>query len=165
MPIPATRAELEGQVSSSYEKLRLELDEAGARIGRLPCVDDWTVKDLLAVRAWWTESVIDWVEAGTRGEVPVTPAQGFRWSETPRLNAEIVRRSRRESFRSIRERLESGYQRAVRTIDSLNDRDLLEPHAFQWAGRYPVSRWISINTARQYTTARTFIRRAMRDNQ
>ena len=140
-----------------------ELEAAGPKVGSLPCVDDWSIKDLLAVRAWWTENVIDWLEAGRRGETPITPAEGYRWSETPRLNAHVARVARRESYRSVRARLERGFGRVMRTIDALDDKELLEVGVFQWAGRYPVSRWISMNTARQYTTARTFIRRALRE--
>ena len=164
MPIPKTRAELTSQARSSYEKLRTELDEAGPCIANLPCVDNWSVKDLLAVRTWWTEHVIDWVEAGQRGERPVTPAPGYRWKETPRLNADVVMENRQRSYRSIRVKLEQGFQRVMDTIDSLDDRELLEVGVFLWAGKYPISRWVSINTTRQYLTARTYIRRALREN-
>lgn len=164
MPIPRTRAELTRYVRSTFEKLRDELDAAGANAGSIHCIDDWSVKDLLAVRAWWTENVIDWIEAGQRGEHPVTPAEGYRWKETPKLNADVVKKSRRESYRSVRGRLENGFERTMTTIDSLDDHQLLGVSAFKWAGKYPISRWISINTARQYTTARTFIRRALRED-
>ena len=164
MPIPKTRDELTMQVRASFEKLRVELDAAGPGIATLQCVDDWSVKDLLAVRVWWTEHVIDWVEAGRRGERPVTPAPGFRWSETPRLNAEAIKKNRRRTYRYIRNRLEKGYQRVMDTIDALGDRELLEVGVFPWAGKYPVSRWISINTTRQYLTARTYVRRALREH-
>jgi hypothetical protein len=164
MPIPKTRAELTSQISTSYAKLRTELDAAGSSIAELPCVEDWSVKDLLAVRTWWTEHVIDWVEAGKRGEIPNTPASGYRWTETPRLNADVVVEKRRTSYRSIRARLENAYQRVMDTIDSLDDTELLEVGIFPWAGKYPISRWISINTTRQYLTARSFIRRAIREN-
>ncbi len=163
MPIPKSRYELVKYVGSTFEKLRAELDVAGPRLGSIHCVDEWTVKDLLAVRAWWTENVIDWVEAGKRGECPITPAEGYRWNETPRLNADVVRKSRRDSYQSIRGRLERGYDRVMPAIGSLSDNELLEVDVFAWAGNYPVSRWISINTARQYTTARAFIRRALRE--
>lgn len=164
MTIPRTRTELTDYVRSAYQKLECELDVASSKTGNVDCVDDWSVKDLLAVRAWWTENVIDWVEAGQRGERPITPAQGYRWKETPRLNADIVRKSQRESYRAIRGRLRKGFERVMSTIDSLDDHELLDVGAFDWAGKYPVSRWISINTARQYTTARTFIRRALRES-
>ena len=162
MPIPQTRADLVDSVRSTWRKLDDELEAAGPRVGKLHCVDDWRVKDLLAVRAWWTERVIDWIDAGRRGDSPVTPAEGYRWSETPRLNDDIVRKHRRESYRSIRERLRQGYQRVEQTIDALDDHELLDIGVYAWAGKYPLARWISINTARQYTTARTFVRRALK---
>lgn len=164
MPIPSTRLELTNLIRSTFEKLQQELDAAGPRAASLPCVDDWSVKDLLAVRLWWTEHVVGWIEAGRRGESPVTPAEGYRWRETPRLNHDIVRRARRVSYRTLRRRLELGYGRVMDTIDDLDDAELLEPGVFGWAGKYPVSRWLSINTARQYTTARSFLRRALKEH-
>ncbi len=163
MPIPGTRNELTSYVRSTFEKLQAELDAAGSTAGNMHCIDDWSVKELLAVRAWWTENVIDWVEAGQQGDHPITPAKGYRWKDTPRLNADLVKKSQRESYRSIRRRLENGFDRVMNTIDSLDDHELLDVGAFEWAGKYPISRWISINTARQYTTARTFIRRSLRE--
>jgi hypothetical protein len=164
MTIPVSRLELTDYVQSTFEKLWAELGVAGPEIGDIHCVDDWSVKDLLAVRVWWTENVIDWVEAGKRGECPITPADGFRWKDTPRLNAEVVSRSRSASYRSVCNALERGFARVIPVINSLNDRELLEIGVFPWAGNYPISRWISINTARQYTTARTFIRRTIRNS-
>jgi len=162
MPIPTTRNELVQLVETTFRKLREELDAAGPDVADLPCVDDWSIKDLLAVRAWWTESIIEWVEAGRRGESPITPAPGYRWNETPRLNAEIVRDARPQSYAEIWGRLTRGQSRVLEVIDSLSDRELLEVGAFRWADKWPISRWISINTQRQYTTARSFIRNALR---
>ena len=160
MPIPKSRAELTDLVTASFEKLRTELDELDPTLAENPCVDDWTIRDLLAVRAWWTESVAEWIEAGRRGETPITPAEGYRWHETPRLNAMLVRKARDQSYRTIRQRLERGEKRVLDIIDALDDRELLEVGVFKWAGKWPIARWISLNTARQYTTARTLIRQA-----
>ena len=163
MPIPKTRAELTDQLHSSFEKLRTELDGGGPRLGSLSCVDDWTVKDLLAVRVWWTEKVVVWIEAGRRRETPITPAEGYRWKETPRLNADLVEAARNKSFRSLRGRLETGFGRVVQLVEELDDEELLEVGTFPWAGKYPIRRWISLNTVRQYTTARALVRRAKRN--
>jgi hypothetical protein len=35
---------------------------------------------------------------------------------------------------------------------------------FGWAGKWPLARWISINTARQYTTARAYVRQLAREH-
>lgn len=164
MTIPSTREELTDLTSTTFNKLKTELEAAGPRAGSLTCVDDWSVKDLLVVRAWWTENVVEWIEAGRRGETPFTPAQGYRWNETPRLNADIIEAARLESYRSVCARLDRGFERVTHTIDVLDDAELLEVGVYAWAGKYPISRWISINTARQYTTARTFVRRALREH-
>lgn len=160
MPIPEARPELIELVKTTFAKLCAELDQGGPGLGDRACVDDWSAKDLLAVRAWWTERVVDWIEAGRRGEMPVTPAPGYGWTETPRLNADLVRAARAQSYATVRQRLERGHDRVLATIDALDDRELLEPGVFRWAGKWPLARWISINTARQYATARTYIRRA-----
>ena len=159
MPIPQTRKELVDQIETAFEKLNADLRNVGAEMADSICVDDWSVKDMLAVRLWWTRSVLNWVDQGRRGKVPVTPAKGYRWNETPRLNATVVEKSRQRSLQSIVADLRRQYKRLLATIDSLDDDELLQIGAFEWAGRYPISRWLSINTTRQYQTARTYIRR------
>jgi len=165
MPIPRTRSQLLDQVTTSYDRLRRLLDEGGDPLATLTAVDNWSVKDLLAVRAWWTESVLKWIQAWRRGQRPVTPAPGYQWRETPRLNDDLARAARKASYRSIRRRLDRGYRRVIATIDALDDLELLRVGTFPPAGKWPVSRWISINTARQYTTAAAYVRRALRERQ
>ncbi len=80
MPIPRTREELTNSVRSTFEKLRSELDAAGSRVGNFPCVDDWSVKDLLAVSllegveatAFW-RSTRDWLQKNSPGTFNWTP--------------------------------------------------------------------------------------------
>lgn len=162
MPKPTTRIELIQLVETSYAKLRQELDSVEPSLAAQRCIDDWSVKDLLAVRVWWTENVVAWIEAGRRGEMPDVPAPGYGWRDTPRLNAEIVQAALDEPFTNVCKRLQLGFERVCAVIEALSDRELLEPWVFAWAGKNPISRWISINTVRQYTTARTYIRRARR---
>ena len=128
------------------------------------CVDAWTVKQVLAIRAWWTVAVVGWIEAGRTGATLELPAPGFGWNETPRLNASIAAGAAGIDWTAVVSRLEQGYRAVISTIDSLDDRELLEPGVFDWAGKWPIARWISINTTRQYTTARKYVRRALRDS-
>lgn len=160
MPIPKSREQLVEMIESSFERLDRELSGAGLEIGGLHCVDDWAVKDLLAVRAWWAASVVEWIEAGKKGARFDLPAPGYGWQETPRLNDDIVREARPETYEEVLSRLRTGYRRVLTTIAALSDEELLRPGAYEWAGKWPLARWISINTARQYATARTFVRRA-----
>ena len=163
MAIPKTRKELLEQLVPAWQKLEAELYSSGEDVGDLPCVDDWTVKDLLAVRVWWTGSVIDWVEGWRSGEHPVTPKEGYRWQDTPKLNADIVDQSRAETYSEIISQLKVNYYRILSTVKDLSDAELVDVAHFEHAGRYPVCRWISINSTRQYLTARTYLRKALRE--
>jgi len=159
VPIPSTRAELIEAISGAYSKLQAEHQRLGPDIAEQVCVDEWTVKQVLAIRAWWTHSVVDWIEAWQRGESPELPAPGYRWNETPRLNADLAAAATDRAYGDVLRRLDEGVARVIEVIGSLQDAELLEVGAFPSAGKWPVSRWISINTGRQYTTARTYIRR------
>ncbi len=67
MPIPKTRKELMELVCTTFAKLEVEL-ESSENLAMFPCIDDWKVKDLLAVRAWWTEKVVEWIQIGQNGD-------------------------------------------------------------------------------------------------
>lgn len=163
MPIPKTRRELVERVEGAFGKLTATLDAGGLRLGTRMCNDDWRVKDVLAVRSWWTSSVCDWIEAGRRGETFALPAEGFRWNQTPSLNQNIVQANRGHSYRSVRERLDKGCARALRVVAALSDCELLGVGAFSWAGKHPVARWVSVNTATQYISAGALVRAALRE--
>ncbi|NNF04413.1 MAG: ClbS/DfsB family four-helix bundle protein, partial [Rhodothermales bacterium] len=120
------------------------------------------IKQVLAIRAWWSEKVVEWVVAGRIGLRPDLPAPGFKWNETPRLNTSIALAASEQDFAGVRARLVKAYEHVMALIDELDDRELLEAGVFAWAGKWPVSRWLSINTARQYKTAGDYIRRARR---
>ncbi len=163
MPIPQTRRQLVDQIETAFKKLDAELRDIDTEMATRLCVDDWSVKDLLAVRLWWTRSVLNWIDKGKKGLVPITPARGYRWSETPRLNAAVVEKSQRRSFKPIVSELRRQYTRLLATIERLDDEELLEIGVYKWAGNYPIARWLSINTARQYQTARKYIRRVKKE--
>lgn len=148
--------------SDEFARLRTELDDCLETLADVDCIDDWTVKELLAVRLWWSKSVLDWVADGKTGKQFALPSDTFSWKETPQLNASIIKDSRNTKIGIIWRRLQKQYERLLTVIDDLTDQELLEVGAFPWAGRYPISRWLSLNTVRQYRTARKHVRAAKR---
>jgi hypothetical protein len=90
------------------------------------------------------------------------PAPGYKWNETPRLNGDVAAKAKRESYRSVRGRLQWAYEDVHIVIGELDDRELCTPGTLDWTGKYGVCGAINLNTARQYRTATTFIRRALK---
>ena len=162
MPIPRTRQELVSALESSFDKLTEELAKVPSDSAGTICVDDWTIRDLIAVRHWWSQAVLGWIIAGKQGSVPDLPATGYRWNQTPALNAEIILRSADRTLDCLILDLSHTYEELSNCLAGLSDVELLEIGQFEWAGKHPICRWVSINTVRQYTTARSLIRRCLR---
>ena len=161
--IPKNRIDLIDLIQINFQKLDEELKHSDSEIQNSYIEGDWTVKELLAIRCWWTEAVIKWVKSGQNGRVPVTPTREYSWKETPKLNQEIAANSKSVPYETIRKKLRRSYLNLFKLIDSLDDRELLDKGVFEWAGdSWPISRWISVNTARQYATARSYVRKIKR---
>ena len=162
MPIPRTRPELIELVRSKFEGLAAELMSIDERTADRVCTEEgWTVREILCVRVRWTEMVLQWIRAGRAGVTPDTPAAGYSWRETPQLNRDIVAASVEKTFDELLRALHQGVEQVLVCIDELSDRELLDAGVFEWAGKWPISRWISVNTATQYASARTLIRKAV----
>ena len=160
--VPRTRKQLIDAVTSTYAELQSELASGGPRLGSVVCVDNWTVKELLAVRCWWSEAVVDWVRTARDGGELDLPAPGFKWNETPSLNASTARRTRRESYRNVKQRLDRAYEDVLRLIGEISDRELCTPGVFEWTGKHAACQLIALNTSRQYRTAHTYVRRTLK---
>ena len=164
MAIPKTRAELLEAIETTYGKLAEDLERVDARTSKEVCVDDWTIVDLLVVRTRWAEMVVEWIEAGKRGEVPPIPAKGYTWKETPRLNRDIIAGApKRRSWKATKEAFAASHDAVLEAIDGLSKRELERVGEFPWADKWPVLRWVSISTSTGYASARKYIRKVLRE--
>lgn len=162
MAVALTRDELNAGMDEAWHKLAETLDSAPEGVGDLVVVDTWTTRDLLAVRLWWNRAVISWIAAGKAGEALKIPAPGYKWNQTPALNASIVAEAQSVPYSRVRRELEEAVEQMRNTIAGLSDAELEEKGAFAWTGTMPLVRWIGINTIRQYTSARGYIRKAIK---
>lgn len=161
--IPSSREHLNELLTQSYSKLIGVLDTCGSELADVVCVEDWTVKDLLAVRLWWLESVCNWIQTGRRGETPVIPAEGYRWNETPRLNNDIVKNSEASTYQQIRNELAAAYAGLLKLIEELDDHELLDVGVYSWTEKWPLARWISLSSSTQFSSAARYVRHALKE--
>lgn len=161
--IPKNRKHLNELIERHFGKLLVELDDLSAADAKLMCDDEFSIKDILAVRLWWSNAVMDWVKAGQKGKVPVTPAEGYSWRETPALNAATAKQCRQQSYADIKKKLIAAQKKVLKLIGSLSDKELTKPGVYEWAGKWPIMRWISVGTSSQYDGARKLIRKAKKN--
>lgn len=162
MPIPKTRADLVRGMHDSDDKLAIDLARVTPSVAKDICVDDGSIVDLLTVRTRSAQMVVTWIEAGKAGDVPSTPAPGYRWSETPRLNADIIAAAPRRSWARVQADLHQAHHAVLQTVHATTDVQRHNVGVFVWAGKWPLTRWISISTTTGYRSARKYIRAALR---
>lgn len=160
--IPNTREGLIDLITADFGALVAEIGDHLPLLQAVNCVDDWTVKDLLAVRLWWSEQVVSWLMASKSGQSVTLPAPGYRWSQTKVLNAAVIADAKALPGQVVWQRLQAQPPQILKLIESLSDRVLLQAGVVAWAGKYPVARWCSLNTATQYRSARRYVRDAKR---
>ncbi len=160
--IPKNRDDLIRLIEAHFSKLQTELEKIDEKDAQRMCDESFSIKDILAVRLWWTRAVMNWVQAGRNGEVPNVPASGYNWRETPVLNKKVAAEAKGRRYKRICEQLRAEQPVLLRLIDSLSDEELTGIGIFEWAGKWPVMRWISIGTSSQYDGACKLIRKTMK---
>lgn len=161
--IPTCRSDLLLLINKHYSKLSDELKSLETKHALLACEKDFSIKDIIAIRLWWTLAVIRWIEQGKKGEEPDIPAKGYSLQKMQPLHEMIARESQQTVMHSLIADLQNAVERLVATIDSLSDDELTIVGQFAWAKRWPVMRWISIGTSSQYQSARSLIRKALKN--
>ncbi|MBL8164964.1 MAG: ClbS/DfsB family four-helix bundle protein, partial [Anaerolineae bacterium] len=67
-----------------------------------PGIDgEWSVRDALAHMVAWQRLALDWVSTAQRGEKPIMPAPGYRWSEIDKLNADMHARDKGRAINDL----------------------------------------------------------------
>ncbi|MEL6891122.1 MAG: ClbS/DfsB family four-helix bundle protein [Actinomycetota bacterium] len=159
MPRPTTRAELLAAAEHEFDRLWRAVELVPVEQREVPgACDDWSVKDLLAHLHAWQEMSLGWERAGRAGGRPAIPAEGYTFSQTPELNAEIHRRSRDDDWEDVCERLRSTHADLRSVIGSYEDGELFAKGRFAWTKSTSVGSYLVSATSSHYAWASKLIR-------
>jgi hypothetical protein len=121
-------------------------------------MDHWSVKDILAHLIDWEQRLIDWYQAGLRGEVPEIPAPGMSWRDLPALNQEGYEKHRDESLNDVMENFLNSYQETLKLVERMSEEEIYTPGYYTWTGKSSLYSYIAANTFKHYNWARNQIR-------
>lgn len=161
--IPVDRTHLISLINSQFDKLWRLIEPITKDEALYTVDDDFTIKDLIAIRVWWSASLVKWVKSGQRGKTMALPALGYTWRDTPALNRKIAEESRTKSFAFLRKQLAANKDHILALVSELSDAELEQLDVYDWAGKWPIMRWISVSSSSQYAGATRQIRKALRD--
>lgn len=154
-----TKPELVESIRQSHQQLENKFSTLTTTQMVWPgSMGNWSVKDILAHLADWEQRFIGWYIAGTRGEIPKTPAPGLTWRELPSLNQQGYEMHKDDSLDSVLNRYRQSYQEIFSLVEGMSDAEIFETGYYPWTGNSPLLIWIAANTSSHYAWARRNIR-------
>jgi hypothetical protein len=160
--IPKSRADLYQLIEANFTKLSELLNELEDRHWSRPCDESFTVKEIVAIRLWWTRAVCKWVKSSGSGRSISIPASGYTWRQTPELNLSIAAQSSKQTPKQLMGKLKLAKKNVLLVLDELSDKELTNTGVYDWCGKWPIMRWVSVNTSSQYAGAYRLIKKAIK---
>ncbi len=157
---PTTKAELGAAADTEFDRLWAAVDtvQPGERERGGAC-EAWSVKDLLAHLHAWQEMTLSWERAGSAGECPSIPADGYTFADTPALNEAIHQRTMNDAWDDVVARLQVTHAELRTVIEGYSDDDLFTKQRFAWTRSTSVGAYLVSATSSHYAWASKLIRK------
>lgn len=161
MPLPSTKAEFLTSLRKAYEKLDAELADIGPERERDAGMEgDISCCDLIAYQIGWGRLLMSWEAEEKAGQKPVMPTEGYKWNQLGPLARTFYAEAENKSLGDLRKEFSELFGELCRWIESLSEKELLVPHQRKWTGeKWPMMKWVQVNTVAPYGSARAKIRR------
>lgn len=166
MSRPTSKDQLLSQAQEEYAALIRELDALTDAQKIAPdTVGAWSVKDVLAHLTEWMRMVLRWYEAGTRGETPITPGEGYTWQQIPALNQRIYEQYRDTPLDEINAGFHSAYHAVMDALAQISNDVLFTPKVYPWTKTTTLGSYFTSATSSHYAWARKEIRKGIKAKQ
>jgi hypothetical protein len=101
---------------------------------------------------------LNWEQAGSAGEHPSIPAEGYTFAETPALNEAIHQRTMNDAWDDVVARLRATHSELRTVIERYSDDDLFTKQRFAWTRSTSVGAYLVSATSSHYAWASKLIR-------
>ncbi|WP_281859487.1 ClbS/DfsB family four-helix bundle protein [Litoreibacter halocynthiae] len=161
MPAATDKAALLAVTEKEYEKLEklivvLDADQAAAG------EDGTSIKDVIGHRAHWIALFLGWYGDGQAGKPVFFPAEGYKWNDLKRYNADLQMRQARLRWGEVRALLADRKHALVGLIGSLSEDQLYGGPMKGANNAWTTGRWAEAAGASHFRSAAKFIRAALR---
>jgi hypothetical protein len=163
MSRPLNKAQLLAAIQKEYAALEKFLATLTAeQLDHVPTPNAWTVKDILTHLYEWQQMFFTWYNTGLRGETPVLPAPGYKWSQLPALNQAIYEKHHVLTPEQALALFRQSHQKTVQFIENLSESDLTHPGLYGWMNQNTLMAYLNSITAAHYLWAHKDAKKALK---
>ena len=158
MPAATTKRELQAVTNKEYGKLDKLISNIDDQIAMSKDADSISIKDTVTHRAHWIGLFIGWYTDGLRGKRVFFPAEGYKWNDLKRYNADLRATQKDLDWESARSMLGAANQQLVSFIDALGEDDLYGGPMAGGNNSWTPGRWAEAAGPSHYRSAAKYIR-------
>ncbi len=161
MPLPATKEALLEDLAQAFSKLDAELDAVQPEAERLRDLEGGvSCCDVMAYQIGWGRLLLEWERVEAAGGEPEMPAAGYKWNQLGALAESFYQAYEESPLSEVRAVFREVFSHLEEWICALPEDELFDLGARRWAGdKWPLVKWIQVNTIAPYQSARAKIRR------
>jgi len=154
-----------GDISQKeYKKLQTLLTEIDTAAALKKRDDDTSIKDVIAHRAHWIDLFWGWYTDGLTGKSVCFPAEGYKWNELKRYNADLKKRQSDLDWPSAIEMLHENYIKLTDLIDNLSEQDLYGGPMKGARNAWTPGRWAEAAGPSHFRSASKYIRSCLKSD-
>ncbi len=166
MPLPKNKEEAITNLRLAYQKLDAEFENLDSNKTRIKDIEgNISACDILAYQIGWGKLLLSWEKDELNGKKVIMPAKGFKWNELGRLANSFYLHYEDKDLKYLRKEFKKTVDKIENLIILLPGEEVFIPKHREWTGeKWPMMKWIQINSIAPYKSARTKIRRWKKSN-
>jgi hypothetical protein len=158
MPAAVTKEELLEVAGKEYDKLDRLLARVDEDVALAKDDDDTSIKDTVGHRAHWIGLYLGWYHDGLAGRKVFFPAEGYKWSDLKRYNADLRSEQADLGWSDACGRLRHAHAELIEFIEGHSNDDLYAAPMVGANNNWTPGRWAEAAGPSHYRSASKYIR-------
>lgn len=156
------KADLLQVTRKEYEALEKLIDGIEPKIALAKDEDDTSIKDVVAHRAHWIDLFLGWHSDGLAGRKVHFPAEGYKWNDLKRYNADLRERQADMGWEDAATCLRKRYRALVTFIEGRSEAQLYGGPMKGASNNWTPGRWAEAAGASHFRSASKYVRARLR---
>lgn len=157
------KTELLDVTQKEFAKLEKLLDLIDEKTALKKGADDTSIKDVIAHRAHWIALFLGWYADGLAGEAVYFPAEGYKWNDLKRYNADLRKRQRDLGWAGAVAILRTNYEALSSFIQASSETELYGGPMKGANNQWTPGRWAEAAGPSHFRSAAKFLRAELKN--
>lgn len=145
-----------------FEKLDKLMDSVDPPSALIKDDEDTSIKDIIAHRAHWIDLFLGWYRDGLAGKAVHFPAEGYKWNELKRYNADLRARQAEIDWDEALAMLRKNQEKLLTLLQSCSNQELYGGLMKGANNNWTPGRWAEAAGPSHFRSAAKYIRSRLR---